>query len=444
MKRLSLLLLSLIVSNGLLANPGHSSAKEETKKLNTISTQYNSTDKQAKYQSTQHSQHASQYNQGTRHSSGYEDVLVCESINHRRNHCYADTRGGVRLIRQLSRANCYNNWGYDYQGIWVINGCRAEFALDRYDDYFDDDEEVVRCESNNYRRQFCYAGLRNSRVYILHQLSHSDCRGNWGYDRNGIWVDDGCRADFAIERYDYPVSSGGEIIRCESRNYQNRRCPADTYGGVEFYEQHSKRSCEGRWGYDRNGIWVTDGCRASFKLLGGYDDDYNPFGHDPYGYGGRHERPRDYPVDAPVGEVSIITCESHERRRAYCRVNTTGGVELDRQISRSSCNGNWGYDRNGIWVDNGCRARFAVGTPRSHSRSRTGSGLPVLHDTPDNYDIVRCESKNHTRQICNIGRHRNVEFHDQLSRSSCERQWGTSGRNIWVDNGCRAKFKVYR
>jgi hypothetical protein len=45
-------------------------------------------------------------------------------------YCRADTRNGVRLYRQLSRSSCqYNNtWGYDRRGVWVDNGCRAEFA----------------------------------------------------------------------------------------------------------------------------------------------------------------------------------------------------------------------------------------------------------------------------------------------------------------------------
>ncbi len=37
-------------------------------------------------------------------------------------------------------------------------------------------------------------------VRIIRQRSESDCIYNrtWGYDRRGIWVDRGCRADFAI------------------------------------------------------------------------------------------------------------------------------------------------------------------------------------------------------------------------------------------------------
>ena len=47
-------------------------------------------------------------------------------------------------------------------------------------------------------------------------------------------------------------------------------------------------------------------------------------------------------------------------------VNTNGGVRLIRQRSDADCvyARTWGYDRNGIWVDRGCRADFEVGRLR--------------------------------------------------------------------------------
>ena len=56
-------------------------------------------------------------------------IVRCESDGDYQ-HCRADTRNGARLYRQLSRARCqYNDtWGYDRRGIWVEQGCRAEFA----------------------------------------------------------------------------------------------------------------------------------------------------------------------------------------------------------------------------------------------------------------------------------------------------------------------------
>jgi hypothetical protein len=40
---------------------------------------------------------------------------------------------GVTLSRQLSDSGCVQGktWGYDANGIWVSNGCRAEFTLGR-------------------------------------------------------------------------------------------------------------------------------------------------------------------------------------------------------------------------------------------------------------------------------------------------------------------------
>ena len=42
--------------------------------------------------------------------------------------------------------------------------------------------------------------------------------------------------------------------------------------------------------------------------------------------------------------------------------NTVYGVQLNRQLSRTPCTEGytWGYDRNAIWVDRGCRAEFLV------------------------------------------------------------------------------------
>jgi hypothetical protein len=60
-------------------------------------------------------------------------------------------------------------------------------------------EETVRCESDRGRYRYCNVGTHN-RVSIQHQLSSTGCRlgDNWGYDRHGVWVDRGCRAEFRV------------------------------------------------------------------------------------------------------------------------------------------------------------------------------------------------------------------------------------------------------
>lgn len=69
------------------------------------------------------------------------------------------------------------------------------------------DERTIRCESVRGRYRFCPADTDN-RVELRRQLSGTPCHlwRNWGYDRRGVWVDDGCRAEFRVGK----GLSGGE------------------------------------------------------------------------------------------------------------------------------------------------------------------------------------------------------------------------------------------
>jgi hypothetical protein len=154
--------------------------------------------------------------------------------------------------------------------------------------------------------------------------------------------------------------------------------------------QRSDASCiQGQtWGYDRSGIWVDRGCRAEFVTGTGYYGNngaygrggYDPYGYgrnDPYGYGrndpyayGRND-PYGYGRNDPYygngGYASTLHCASDDMRRHYCAADTRGGVTMMRQRSDASCiqGRTWGYDRNGVWVDRGCRADFALNTGNS-------------------------------------------------------------------------------
>jgi len=57
--------------------------------------------------------------------------IRCETGSSGRRYCWVDTRGGVRLSRQISDAACTegSTWGYTNRGVWVSNGCRADFEV---------------------------------------------------------------------------------------------------------------------------------------------------------------------------------------------------------------------------------------------------------------------------------------------------------------------------
>jgi hypothetical protein len=210
---------------------------------------------------------------------------------------------------------------------------------------------LIRCESRDYRRQFCPADTDRG-VRLVRQTSNAECiRGRtWWRDARGIVVTEGCGGEFEVgyreDEYQWAPSTGGggwnrpDTVRCESRDYRRRYCPADIgYGAATLVRQFSDARCVyGRtWAYDRRGIWVEGGCAGEFEV--GYVDD-------PW---------------RPGGGSQWVRCESRDYQEAYC---PTGGGRafLVRQVSRAQCieGRTWGQNRRGIWVNNGCAADFEV------------------------------------------------------------------------------------
>lgn len=138
---------------------------------------------------------------------GKGPVVRCESQANRIEHCAADTRKGVRLVRQLSASDCVENmdWGHDDKGIWVARGCRAEFRIGAGEvapvraGAGDSQATQISCESTSRQRKRCDIAVKAG-VELLRQLSKTRCvrDRNWGWDADGVWVDRGCRAEFSV------------------------------------------------------------------------------------------------------------------------------------------------------------------------------------------------------------------------------------------------------
>ena len=92
-------------------------------------------------------------------------------------------------------------------------------------------------------------------------------------DYGSVWVSQGCRAEFTVGRGNHGgwgnpgYGYGNRVFRCESNDGRLRECAANTRAGVQLVRQLCRSACiQGRtWGYGRNGIWVSDGCRAEFR-----------------------------------------------------------------------------------------------------------------------------------------------------------------------------------
>jgi hypothetical protein len=71
----------------------------------------------------------------------------------------------------------------------------------------------------------------------------------------------------------------------------------------------------------------------------------------------RRRRHRDH------DDLPKLVCASQDGRPNRCRTDfPIKRVEVDKRYSSSPCEygRSWGYDGNEIWVDRGCRARFAI------------------------------------------------------------------------------------
>jgi len=147
-------------------------------------------------------------------------------------------------------------------------------------------------------------------------------RGNSGGNPGGSWG---------------PPAGNGRVL-CESIKQRYRECPTNFNGPAYIVRKLSRGDCiEGRnWGQLRGKVWVNHGCRAEFAGR----------------TGGRPGQGQNYSV----------TCSSIKDRYTTCAWNGRQGQPvLIERLSRSGCSEgrDWGYRDGSLWVDNGCRARFA-------------------------------------------------------------------------------------
>jgi hypothetical protein len=111
-----------------------------------------------------------------------------------------------------------------------------------------------------------------------------------------------------------------------------------------------------------------------------------------------------------------IYCASDDGRRRTCPVNTGGVVRLVNQRSGASCvrGQTWGFNRNGIWVDRGCRADFEVG------RGSSGSGY-VTSRLTGTYRLNQSRSDNPATVADRVARNLPGEDRQRLRNSVMRR-----------------------
>lgn len=139
-----------------------------------------------------------------------------------------------------------------------------------------------------------------------------------------------------------------------------------------------------------------------------------------------------------------IVCGSDNMRYNRCDLPWRGDARLVQQLSSSACvrGQTWGIRRGSLWVNQGCRGRFA---PAGYAGGGGG-----WQPGPDwNRQIaLDCGSGQYQYGFCqvDVGRHGRVSLRRQLSRSACVegQSWGWNRAGIWTDHGCTGSFLVDR
>jgi hypothetical protein len=261
-------------------------------------------------------------------------TLICSSNDRRYRECPTPFHGRVRIVEQLSSTRCTEgqNWGSRPGLVWVDGGCRARFGEVQGSAW--GGSQTMRCESTDNRPHVCRTPWPQ-RSTLVRQLSNTQCveGRNWSSTPGSVWVNNGCRAEFAPQGADV-----GTELRCESTDNRYRQCGNDLHGRAVLVRQLSETRCvEGQnWGLRNGRLWVDRGCRGIFRVGDGHGSGY------------------DYNV----------TCASQNSQYTTCYWDRSRGLpQLIEQLSSAACtrDRSWGYDeRYGLWVDRGCRARFGT------------------------------------------------------------------------------------
>jgi len=189
-------------------------------------------------------------------------TITCESRKNSYQACPVDTKGGVRLSRQLSAQGCWQNdtWGFDRHQIWVDRGCRAEFQVGG--------QSSSSAGKTDALAAAAVVGIAAAAIIASNQHDDHHNKNNKDYDNR--YYDGYDDRNYENSRYGYNGYGGDprRTFNCESRNDKRNYCTIPARGHVEVYKQRSSSPCKyGRsWGVSGDRVWVEDGCRAEFAV----------------------------------------------------------------------------------------------------------------------------------------------------------------------------------
>lgn len=396
--------------------------------------------------------------------------VECKSENYRQSTCSVGGQiRSVRLAKRKSDAACTLDRSYGFSGdtLWVNHGCSGEFEVEYqpsggvtggwWNDIGSDQDErtTIDCKSDNYRRKTCNIGGTVTGVILKDRKSRSTCDFgvSYGFDRDYIWVDRGCEGRFEVT---YRLASDWEEddedrpwwetlgnrdtektdVRCGSQNYGRNICVTNGWiTHLRLKRQRSGARCESgeSYGFYEDFVWVDNGCEGDFEVT------YRAEASGP-------TQPGNDPWQEPRKETDRVrfTCKSEDYKRNICFV---GGSIIDADLRKRRSNApceegrTYGYERDFVWVDQGCEAEFEI-------NYRIDESNPDWNPSQNQQSKrrVTCKSDNYQPNRCSVGGPiLEIRLRKNKSRAPCTdgASYGFLGDEIWVTDGCEGEFEVF-
>jgi len=207
-----------------------------------------------------------------------DNVFTCSSDDGQLHSCRVDTDRPIQFVRQRSSAQCVEgqSYGIDRGGVWVTNGCRADFAVVNSDRAYND---------GYYNQQGAYNNGYDDRDN--NRDGYRDQNGNWHSRRHrhgnhGSYNNNGSYSG----SYQGPYNNGGYVGAGPQHpttyygKYDNGKatCSATRGTGPVYCQtdgalsdatiinQNGRCQRGQTWDINPDGLWVADGCSAQFRV----------------------------------------------------------------------------------------------------------------------------------------------------------------------------------
>jgi hypothetical protein len=164
-----------------------------------------------------------------------------------------------------------NEQGRTDDGVCTVRTNTGQVSFSGFDFGSGGDSGGMRfdCLSESAKYRECQLPV-DGRARLVRQYSKTACQEgyNWGQKGDRVWVDRGCRAQFEVVRGD--AGGGAQYFDCRSTDGRYRECRIQGGSEAQLVRTYTN-SCrkDSTWGVRPGVVWVTAGCQAQFRTIGG-------------------------------------------------------------------------------------------------------------------------------------------------------------------------------